>query len=70
MARELSEIAPEVSELESLAKDAAVDLTAALKRAKIADTTYWRWKYEGREPLAKTVRKVRAAITELAAEAA
>lgn len=64
------DIAPEVNELEALAQTAAVPLNVALKRAGISSTTYWRWRHEGREPLAKTVRKVRAAITELAAEAA
>lgn len=64
------EIAPEVNALEVLAKDAAVPLGIALKRAGVSSTTYWRWRHEGREPLMKTVRKVRAAITELASEAA
>lgn len=64
------EIAPEVNELEALAEAKAVPLGVALKRAGVSSTTYWRWRHEGREPLTKTVRRIRAAIVELAAEAA
>lgn len=60
------EIAPEVIELEQLAQRVAVPMAAALKRAGVAHTTYWRWRHEGKEPLTGTIRKVRAAITELA----
>lgn len=61
------QIAPEVSELEALAKAAKIPMTRALARAGVANSTYFRWRHEGAEPLAKTVRKVRAAIEELRA---
>lgn len=60
------QIAPEVSELEAQAKAAKVAITRALARAGVANSTYYRWKHEGAEPLASTLRKVRAAIEELA----
>lgn len=63
-------IAPEVIELEQLAQRVAVPMSQALKRAGVASTTYWRWRHEGKEPLTGTIRKVRAAITELAERAA
>lgn len=63
------QIAPEVSELEAQAKAAKVAITRALARAGVANSTYYRWKHEGAEPLARTVRKVRAAIEELAGRA-
>ena len=63
-------IAPEVIELEQLAQRVAVPMSAALKRAGVASTTYWRWRHGGKEPLTGTIRKVRAAITELAERAA
>lgn len=64
------QIAPEVTELEQLAKLANIPITRALKRAGVASTTYWRWVHEGKEPLTGTIRKVRSAITELAEERA
>lgn len=64
------EVAPEVIELEQLAQRVAVPMSSALKLAGVASTTYWRWRHDGKEPLTKTVRKIRAAITELAAERA
>lgn len=60
------EIAPEVIELEQLAQRVAVPMSRALKQAGVASTTYWRWRHEGKEPLTGTIRKVRAAINELA----
>lgn len=63
-------VAPEVIELELLADRVAVPMTKALRRAGVAHTTYWRWKNDGKEPLAATLRKVRSAITELAEERA
>lgn len=59
------QIAPEVSELEAQAKAAKVAITRALAHAGVANSTFYRWKHEGAEPLARTVRKVRAAIEEL-----
>lgn len=64
------EIAAEVNDLEALATAADVSLPVALKRAGVSSTTYWRWRHEGREPLNRTIRKVRAAIDELAADRA
>lgn len=63
-------IAPEVIELEQLAQKVAVPMSAALKHAKVASTTYWRWRHEGKEPSTGTIRRVRAAINELAERAA
>ena len=63
------EIAPEVTELEDLAGKLAVKLPEALRRAGVANSTYWRWRYAGKEPLTGTIRKVRAAINELAGAA-
>lgn len=59
------QIAPEVTELEALAERLNVPMGQALKRAGVASTTYWRWRHAEKEPLTKTVRKVRAAIEEL-----
>lgn len=64
------EIAPEVIELEELAKSVGVAMPKALKHAGVATTTHWRWRHEGKEPLTGTIRKVRAAINELAERAA
>ena len=60
------QIAPEVIELEELARSLDVHLPRALRRAGVADSTYWRWRHDGKEPLTTTVRKIRAAIHELA----
>lgn len=60
------EVAPEVIELELLAQKAAVPMAKALRHAGVAHTTYWRWRNEGKDPQSSTLRKVRAAITELA----
>lgn len=61
------EIAPEVRELEALAAKANVPITRALARAGVSNSTHYRWVHEGAEPLTGTIRKVRAAIEELAA---
>lgn len=63
------EIAPEVVELERLAGAANIPMSRALVRAGVSLSTYWRWRHEGKEPLTGTIRKVRAAITELSAAA-
>lgn len=63
------EIAPEVIELEQLAARVAVPMAKALKHAGVSHTTYWRWRHEGKEPLTGTIRKVRAAIAEIAGAA-
>jgi hypothetical protein len=60
------EIAPEVEELEQLAGAANIPMSRALAKAGVSLSTYWRWRHEGKEPLTGTIRKVRAAITELA----
>jgi hypothetical protein len=60
------DIAPEVLELEDMAERANVPLGKALRRAGVASSTYWRWRHDGKEPLTRTVRKIRAAIEELA----
>ncbi len=60
-------IAPEVIELEQLAQRVAVPMPAALKHAGVASTTYWRWRHGGKEPLASTLRRIRASINELSA---
>lgn len=64
------EIAPEVTELEDLARLGSVHFPEALRRAGVANSTYWRWRHAGKEPLTGTVRKIRAAINELAERAA
>jgi hypothetical protein len=61
------EVAPEVQELEVLAQTVNVPMSRALARAGVSLSTYWRWRHAGKEPLTTTVRKVRAAIEELAA---
>lgn len=63
-------VAPEVIELEQLAQRVAVPMPLALKRAGVAVSTYWRWRHGGKEPLTGTIRKVRAAINDLAERAA
>jgi hypothetical protein len=64
------QIAPEVIELEELAQRSAISMKRALQQAGVASTTYWRWRHAGKEPLTGTIRKIRAAITELAERAA
>lgn len=64
------EIAPEVTELEVLAGQLSVHFPSALRQAGVANSTYWRWRHAGKEPLTGTVRKIRAAINELAERAA
>lgn len=61
------QVAPEVVELQELAATAQIPITRALSRAGVSNSTYWRWVHKGKEPLTGTVRKVRAAIAELAA---
>lgn len=61
-------VAPEVREVEALAKTSNVPLPSALQRAGVAMSTYWRWG-RGSEPSTKTIRKLKAAIHELGAEA-
>lgn len=63
------QIAPEVVELETMAKSAKIPMSRALNRAGVSLSTYWRWRHEGKEPMTGTIRKVRAAITELSAAA-
>lgn len=64
------QIAPEVAELKALADDAKVPITRALARAGVANSTYWRWVHEGSEPMSVSIRRVRAAIHEIASERA
>lgn len=64
------QIAPEVEELKALAQDAKIPITRALARAGVANSTYWRWVHEGKEPMTGSIRKVRAAIEEIIAERA
>jgi hypothetical protein len=60
------QIAPEVRELQELAANAQIPITRALAKAGVANSTYWRWCHEGKDPKAGSLRKVRAAIRELA----
>jgi hypothetical protein len=60
------QVAPEVRDLEALAEARKVPMSRALTRAGVSLSTYWRWRHEGKEPLTGTIRKVRAAIHELA----
>lgn len=60
-------VAPEVREIEALAEKAQVPMTRVLDRAGVALTTYWRWRNAGSEPKVGTIRKLRAALNELAA---
>lgn len=64
------EVAPEVRDLEQLARTSNVSMSRALAKAGVAKSTYWRWRYDGKEPLTGTVRKVRAAIQELSRQSA
>ena len=61
------EIAPEVRELEALAETAQVPMSRVLAKAGVASSTYWRWRHEGKDPQSKTLRKLKAALQELAA---
>jgi hypothetical protein len=61
-------VAPEVREVEALAKSSNVALPLALERAGVATSTYWRWG-RGSEPSTKTIRKLKAAIHALGSEA-
>jgi hypothetical protein len=63
-------VAPEVLDLEVFAQEKGVDLREAIAHAGVAKTTYWRWCNEGVEPHTPTLRKIRAAIAELADGAA
>lgn len=60
---------PEVAELEAQAKRVGVDFRAALGRAKVAQTTIWRWSAGRTDPDTKTLRRIKSAISELQAEA-
>lgn len=62
--------APEVAELEVRAAQAGVDFRAALGRAKVAQSTVWRWSAGKTDPDTKTLRRIKTAIAELQAEAA
>lgn len=62
-------IAPEVSDLEMLAEASAVPISKALEAARVAPTTYWRWRNSGVEPHTRTLRRVRKAIADLASVA-
>lgn len=62
--------APEVIELEVQAERAGVDFKAALGRARVAQSTVWRWGAGKTDPDTKTLRRIKSAIAELQAEAA
>lgn len=62
--------APEVVELEERAAQAGVDFKAALDRARVAQSTVWRWGAGKTDPDTKTLRRIKSAIAELQAEAA
>lgn len=60
------EMAPEVREIEQLAEGAKLPMSRVLAQAGVASSSYWRWRYAGIEPHTRTVRKLKAAISELA----
>ena len=62
--------APEVVELEQQAADAGVDFKTALTRARVAQSTVWRWAAGKTDPDTKTLRRIKSAIAELRSEAA
>lgn len=62
--------APEVLELEERAAQAGVDFKAALDRARVAQSTVWRWSAGKTDPDTKTLRRIKTAIAELQAQAA
>jgi hypothetical protein len=62
--------APEIVELEQLAKARDIPMSAALRLSGVAPSTYWRWRHADKEPLTTTVRKIRAAIEALSGERA
>lgn len=64
------QIAPEVIEIDALAQAANVPITVALARAGVSYSNYWRWHHKGQEPMSGSVRKIREAIEEIAAERA
>jgi predicted transcriptional regulator len=59
--------APEVTEIESLANAKGVEMGTALARAGVATSTYWRWKEGRTDPQSKTLRRIKAAISDLSA---
>ena len=64
------QIAPEVVELDALAHQAKVPITRALARAGVSYSNYYRWRHNGQEPMAGSIRKVREAIEQIVAERA
>lgn len=58
------EKAPEVAEIESLASTAGIPIDDVLKRAGVANTTWWRWTEGHFLPRLSTLRKVRAALND------
>lgn len=60
----------ELGDLERLAQEAGVDLKVVVAHAGFAMSTWWRWKEKKFEPQARSLRRIRSAIRELAAEGA
>lgn len=62
--------APEVTEIESLASTRGVEMGAALAKAGVATSTYWRWREGRTDPQSKTLRRIKAAISDLSVASA
>jgi hypothetical protein len=59
-----------IQELEAAAKARDVDMAVLLKDAKVAQTTWWRWRKGTFEPRPSTLRRLRKSLDDLSAEKA
>ena len=59
-----------VAQLEADCEARSLKVSAVLKEARVSPSTYWRWRKDGLEPRAATVRKLRAAFERLTQVAA
>lgn len=64
----MTELAPEIVDIETRANEAGLDLNTVLSRAEVSFTTWWRWKRGDTEPRLATLRRIRQSITEMTDE--
>lgn len=64
----MTELAPEIVDIETRATEAGLELNAVLSRAEVSFTTWWRWKRRDTEPRLATLRRIRQSIADMTDE--
>lgn len=57
-----------IAQLEADCAERDLKVSAVLREARVSPSTYWRWRNDGLEPRAGTVRKLRSAFERLTAQ--